>query len=297
VSNHCSVLVISAEREVAQAASASASALGEKCAHCSNVGAALDLLAPRGRAVVLLDARIDGTKGIDSLKALLAHEPLLMIVLLAADFSGTAVLSAFKAGAVDVLPLPPNASGLKDTLSRLLFQLAKRDEKVFSAEHLRRAVVDLELDTAAAVIAPTVSLLKRILEGSLDSGELARVALALQEILTNAYEHGNLGVGSEEKSALSEEGRFEEHLARRAAETRAEKRTIRVRAELAGEHFSCTVEDEGGGFDWQAKFEESSRELLSPSGRGLVIVRRTFDEVYFNEWGNAITVKKRVLGR
>ena len=56
---------------------------------------------------------------------------------------------------------------------------------------------------------------------------------------------------------------------------------------------SIEVEDQGPGFDWQARSQEPPAPE-AVSGRGLPIVHSCFDEVEFNARGNRIRLSKRL---
>jgi len=151
------------------------------------------------------------------------------------------------------------------------------------------------LANSGAAIAPTVAAITQMFSGQCSPRELQSMSLALDELLRNAYEHGNLGVGSEEKLAAIEAGNFDELLARIASEPWAHSRRIRVNASFRNGEFICRVADDGAGYDWRSTFSRAlnAEDLLKPNGRGLLLIRQLFDRVEFNESGNVVTVYKK----
>ena len=133
-----------------------------------------------------------------------------------------------------------------------------------------------------------------LVRSALTSDELLRFQLAIQELLMNAFEHGNLGISAQEKIALCESGDLEAAHESRSQVARRASKTIRVKATLEGGVFRCSIEDDGAGFDWEDAQERSQKgmDLLAPSGRGLSIINATFDAVQFNTIGNCVTVLK-----
>ena len=115
-------------------------------------------------------------------------------------------------------------------------------------------------------------------------------------MLTNAYEHGNLGLTCAEKKDFCERGKLEEELEARAASAYAAGKKMYVRVEMSQAQFRFSVADEGKGFDWRVSPDpfSSPAALSNLNGRGLLIVKRCFDEVIFNESGNEICAIKRL---
>lgn len=70
--------------------------------------------------------------------------------------------------------------------------------------------------------------------------------------------------------------------------------TITVAVEVDEQRFSCSIEDQGAGFDWQKvmgrKIGEES--ITSLHGRGLMLIQSVFDSVAYNEKGNKLTMVK-----
>lgn len=69
-------------------------------------------------------------------------------------------------------------------------------------------------------------------------------------------------------------------------------RTVRLELACAGNVIHVSVEDEGSGFDW-ASAGTAVPDPWSMGGRGLPIIMEYFDEMAFNESGNAIRFSKQ----
>ncbi len=116
---------------------------------------------------------------------------------------------------------------------------------------------------------------------------------AFNEMLINAYEHGNLGISYQEKNRHMENETFEELLKER--ENRFGNKKIYIKLSVKDEKdfkiFIIEVEDEGDGFDTNIiknKFLKKS----SYSGRGLIMTSKMVDAFYYNNKGNKVVMKK-----
>ncbi len=99
-----------------------------------------------------------------------------------------------------------------------------------------------------------------------------RVTEALMELLANAIEHGNLGIGHAHKRALIDSGRWEDELERLQRLPVHAGRSVRLTREALPGGWRFTVEDEGEGFDWAA-WHARTRDSSAPCGRGLALAR------------------------
>ena len=120
----------------------------------------------------------------------------------------------------------------------------------------------------------------------------SRGRLGLVELLFNAVEHGNLGIGGELKIELLRTGRFDAELARRAAMPEYAGR--RAHLQITKEHglFRMTIRDEGSGFAWRERLLDNCEASTAPAGRGICLVRTIcFPEVEYHDPGNVVIVR------
>lgn len=122
----------------------------------------------------------------------------------------------------------------------------------------------------------------------LDEPTSRQVSLALDECIRNAYEHGNLELNSLDKSTYLNKEILEHELS--ARELKYGNRNISLEIKYSKQEITFIVADEGNGFDWRNHNFEASAESLH--GRGIKIIRSSFDKVIFNEKGNICTMIK-----
>ena len=128
-----------------------------------------------------------------------------------------------------------------------------------------------------------------------ETAELIR--LALVEMIINAIEHGNLEVTFEEKSKALGEGMYADFIARRQRDPAYENRRVRIDLSLGPEAAMYTISDEGPGFDHRAFVKMDIADVNVPMklhGRGMIISKKIFDEIRYNEAGNSVTLVKKL---
>ncbi len=117
----------------------------------------------------------------------------------------------------------------------------------------------------------------------------AEVMLGLMELITNGIEHGNLGIGGEEKEQLLREGRWEAEIRRRLELAENADKVVIVRFEKSGAVARVAIDDRGPGFDWE-QFEGQAMDLHNKvNGRGITMARSmAFDAVEYMNGGNRV---------
>ncbi|HET6372852.1 MAG TPA: response regulator [Candidatus Polarisedimenticolia bacterium] len=117
-----------------------------------------------------------------------------------------------------------------------------------------------------------------------------RVVTGLAELLTNAVEHGNLGITYDDKSRLMESESWAEEVERRLS--LPENCRKRVRFEIAREANVVVyrIEDEGPGFDWKSYITFNPDRAFDTHGRGIAMSKRlSFDRLEYSGRGNIVT--------
>lgn len=133
------------------------------------------------------------------------------------------------------------------------------------------------------------------------SGQLARFfpnpAAAhhgLCELLTNAIEHGNLGIGFEEKTRLIRHGRWMDEIARRLTTKRFGGRIAQATLEIKADDVAVIICDEGDGFHWEPFLTLPAEWMLIPNGRGIATAKLlAFDALEYRHGGCEVRAMQR----
>lgn len=142
--------------------------------------------------------------------------------------------------------------------------------------------------------------LTRNLDGKLPRNEILHMQIALQEVLINAIEHGNLEIDFKKKTELKQKGgSYWELLTHECQNEYLQKRKVRVNYELRNDRVTYQIEDEGKGFDWHSYTEADAKNggatlLDTFHGVGLHMIKKSFDRISFNEKGNCIILEKNI---
>lgn len=119
-----------------------------------------------------------------------------------------------------------------------------------------------------------------------------KTMLGISEMLMNAVEHGNLGIGFAKKSKLLSEGKLLEEIQNRLTLPEYSSKIVRVTFERSDENITISVEDQGKGFDWQQFWDIAPERASAPNGRGIMMSRMiSFDEVTYLDGGRKVVCK------
>jgi len=169
-----------------------------------------------------------------------------------------------------------------------LFRLGPESPRQFIASvidaahqsYAERADLMHELDSRGSAIGLIVSgkfRLRTIKEAehlttmlALASPDSKLTALLLLELLVNAIEHGNLGIGFEEKGALLEAGTWSETVEARLNDPAYANRVVTVTFEREPGRLRFIIEDEGDGFDWRPFINQDFADFTL-HGRGIAL--------------------------
>ena len=136
-------------------------------------------------------------------------------------------------------------------------------------------------------------LMSMIAHTHMGPGDAATLALLLTEALTNALDHGILGLDS----ALKDSGfeAYEQERRSRLATLQDGRMTASFqlwnhRATGRVLEVEVSVEDSGPGFDWRA-WQGRLMDPKRPSGRGLGLIQALARDLTFNEAGNRVSFR------
>lgn len=114
-----------------------------------------------------------------------------------------------------------------------------------------------------------------------------RAITGLGELLINAVEHGNLGLGYERKTELVEAGTWRAEIERMQKLPEYADKRVSVTLARKEDGIYAVIEDQGAGFDWQKFMTIDPARAGDNHGRGIAQANATsFDKLTYNEKGN-----------
>ena len=118
----------------------------------------------------------------------------------------------------------------------------------------------------------------------------SRISLSLHEMITNAIEHGNCGVGFSMKSKiLTDSMDMYSAIDERAEYPENKNKRVTICYEINNDQATFTIRDEGNGFDLKSIPSPRSEEnIFSVHGRGILMTKNFVDEMQYNDKGNMV---------
>lgn len=245
---------------------------------------------PEGFNVVLLDLMMPRMDGLEVLARMKAHSQLqvLPVILQTALASSEDIHKGIRAGAYYYLTKPFEKEMLCSVIATAL------------QDHLRYRRLQEEIARTSRIFGLMTRADFRF--RTLEQGrELARmlanacpdprkVVVGLGELLVNAVEHGNLGIGYQEKGRLMESGMLEREVARRLELPEFSDLVVSVSYERDDRELRIRIVDQGDGFDWRNFSQVEPSRVFDSHGRGIAVARiMSFDRVDFSGSGNEVT--------
>ena len=131
------------------------------------------------------------------------------------------------------------------------------------------------------------------LNGELSETCLTEIITAATEIVMNAYEHGCLGLDTADKVQLMNDGGYEAFLAAAVSDD-SSGFTVDISSKTVSADRTLlvlTVTDSGKGFNF-LEYVLTSTSNSSPCGRGMRLIRKYADAMFYNQRGNSLCLLK-----
>lgn len=261
---------------------------------CVNSGEkALALLQenPHRFAAVLLDRMMPGLNGIEVLLKIKEDKELnrLPVIMQTAKTGKQSMLEGLNAGAHYYLSKPYDQKTLVAIVSTAI-----RDYQHYLhlKESLNQSVQTLKMmqkGTFAFKSLQDGRKLAALLADACPDSE--RVAMGLTELITNAVEHGNLGITYDEKSKLNADGTWEDEILTRLSSSDYQDKYATVEFTRSEKEIKFLITDQGDGFDWHQYMEISPERAFDSHGRGIALANSvSFKHVEYSDNGKQVCV-------
>lgn len=115
------------------------------------------------------------------------------------------------------------------------------------------------------------------------------VVFGISELLTNAIEHGNLGISYEEKTDLNKTGSWHAEIERRLMLPENASKAALISYISEGGQIKLSIKDQGHGFNWLDYMEISPERAVHNHGRGIALSKMmSFDHMEYVGNGNEV---------
>ncbi len=260
----------------------------------SNGLEAMEALQRRLPDLVLTDFDMPGMDGLELVETLRREHASVPVVVVTQYGTEEIAVRALRNGAANYVPKRNLARDIVATIDEVLVAASANFHQDWVLECMSQTESRFVLDNNEDLIPPLISHLQQNLRqmNLCDENTLIRVAIAVNEALTNAIQHGNLDVSSVVRDR-DEEGFFD-LIKERRGQTPYRDRRVHLSARESRQEAVYVIRDEGAGFDLACLGDPTDPpNVLRVTGRGLLLIRSFMDEVHHNESGNQITMIKR----
>lgn len=242
--------------------------------------------------VVLLDRRMPGLDGIGVVRRMKADSELrqIPIIMLTGADSIAEMREGMDAGVFYYLVKPAEESVLDSVLAAALRETRQRRMLYDVLARHRCAAQFIETARFRCRTLADAELLSSFLAGCFPEPE--RVLTGVAELLVNAVEHGNFGVGYQAKGELLKLGEWENEIERRSVMPEHAEKYVEIVLQRKDDGTYLQITDMGEGFDWQAYLTIDPSRATHNHGRGIAqAVAQCFDELRYNPKGNQVLAK------
>ena len=138
------------------------------------------------------------------------------------------------------------------------------------------------------------------LQKYLGKSEVSMIRIGLREILINSIEHGNLNISFEEKTDAIMNERYFDLINERQGEPEFRDRHVKIEYMITSVKAIYKITDQGRGFSHRRHLSIKDEHMADMNekgvqhGRGIIMVRKIFDEVKYNIRGNQVLLVKRI---
>jgi DNA-binding response OmpR family regulator len=249
-------------------------------------------LGGEGFGAILLDRQLPGMDGMALLGKIKGSPALrdIPVIMETSEDSIESIREGLAAGAYYYLTKPMQPELLQAVVDAALAQYRQWVDSQAGVHEAESALLSLEYGVfRCRTLAESRALASGLARGCPDP---KRVVLGLQELLTNAVEHGNLGISYADKTRLVLENRWVDEVERRLSQPDYAQRTVTVTLSRASGEITMTIQDEGDGFDWQKYLDFDPERAFDPHGRGIAMARMmSFDALEYQGKGNTVVLK------
>jgi YesN/AraC family two-component response regulator len=254
---------------------------------------AIELYKITNPQVVLSDVRMPGMDGISLLRQVKKIDPQAIFILMTGYGDEETVLEALRAGATNFFKKPFNFKEVSDVINSVIRHKMMVDISPFYSESLVEEKKKFEIITENANILPVINQIGVHLKSLFPESDIINLKIGIEEMITNAIEHGNLCISFEEKSKALAKGKLGLLIRERMNEKNMGQKRVFVESELNRDFLKIVITDEGSGFNWRTLPDPEDDDFLNYHGRGIFLTRIFYDDVIFNEQGNEVTIIKR----
>ncbi|MCE5230164.1 response regulator [bacterium] len=257
----------------------------------------LELFGRFAPDLVITDIQMPRMNGLELLAAIRQQNADAIVIVATAYGSEEYALDALRRQANNYLKKPVEPKQLLALLRQYAVATEARNKERAVSKFITDSTLTMTFGNQLELVYDIVDYLIGQASRHVANADVSMLRLGLAELITNAIEHGNLGITYDMKTEALNAGDYDKIIERRRADPAYATRNVSVRARIDGRSCEWTIADDGDGFDWASMPAEITPDLLfSSHGRGIILSRLHFDELEYLGRGNKVRVLKRFAG-
>ena len=215
-----------------------------------------------------------------------------VIVVIADKLTETEILKLLGIGVIDFMTTNEIRVKVPTILKIVTSNLELFESEQFLLENITRKKGKIKIKNNLRLVPKVANLIMSICyaAGFRNYEAFSRISLSLHEMITNAIEHGNCGIGFSMKSKiLTDSMDMYSAIDERALLPENKDKRVTVCYEINNDQATFTIRDEGEGFDLNSIPSPKSEEnIFSVHGRGILMTKNFVDEMQYNDKGNLV---------
>lgn len=253
---------------------------------------ACEILAatPEKYAVVLLDRMMPQMGGMEVTEFIKKH-PVLKntpVIMQSAKAARQDIEEGLNAGILYYLTKPfgkKELLAIVDSAVNFYFDNQELLAELSQVQHLPEMPGTLEIRTVEDAKQSAIALATL-------ASDPEKIVMGLYELMVNAIEHGNLGIGYKFKSDLESIDAWLKEIAERIDLPENKNKKVIIDYACNQGELVFRIKDDGNGFNFREFLEVNTARCLNTTGRGIAIARiMCFEGLKYIEPGNQVVVK------
>jgi len=239
--------------------------------------------------VILLDRMMPNISGMEVLKRIIAHPELrhCPVIFQTACTSNDEIIEGMEAGAHYYLTKP-----FQEEMLLSIVKTAVNDRINYKQlqQELSQSIRPLQLMYSGDFYFQSLD------EGRDLATFIARacpdgssIVMGLSELLINAIEHGNLGIGYDDKTLFVSEGCWQAEINKRLELPENKDKFAKLSFRRSEKSIEIIIKDKGEGFDWKKYVNVDPARAFDNHGRGIALAAMLgFSQLSYHEGGSKV---------
>lgn len=259
--------------------------------HCNSASEAKEYLNSSNQelSTLILDWEMPGMSGIEFLEWIKKEKRYkdIPVIMLTSNNSKEDVKRGIDSGAYYYLIKPPNKDLLISIVNAAIFDFNNVKTLNHQVREAQNPFTNLENGIFKIKFLDDAQRMSVYIANSCPNPE---EALIISELLTNAIEHGNLGITYDEKSRLIDDNKLFDEIDIRLKDDGYANKFAKVLYTKNEDLITVRIEDEGNGFDYEKYLHFDEDRVFDNHGRGIAMANSVMNIKYHGK-GNIVEVK------